>query len=81
MILIHTEWLQNSDAPRKQNESISNRFSVVSTLYSGYQSHALLNDFFTFEKLSFGGRQSNVSMTIVVFISCQFHSHVRSSFD
>ena len=31
--------------------------------------------------LSFGGRQSNVSMTIVVFISCQFHSHVRSSLD
>ena len=34
-----------------------------------------------FEKLSFGGRQSNVSMTIVVFISSQFHSHVRSSLD
>ena len=32
--------------------------------YSGYQSHAPLNDFFLFQKLSFGGRQSNVSMTI-----------------
>ena len=33
------------------------------------------------QKLSFGGRQSNVSMTIVLFISCQFHGHVRSSLD
>ena len=31
--------------------------------------------------LSFGGRQSNVSMKIVVFISCQFHSHFRLSLD
>ena len=31
--------------------------------------------------LSFGGRQSNVSMTIVVFVSCQFHGDVRSSLD
>ena len=30
---------------------------------------------------SFGGRQSNVSMTMVVFISCQFHGDVRSSLD
>ena len=37
--------------------------------------------FFPFHKLSFGGRQSNVSMTIVVFISCQFHGVVRSSLD
>ena len=37
--------------------------------------------FFSFEKLSFSGRQSNVSMTIVVFISCQCHSHVRLSLD
>ena len=37
--------------------------------------------FYPFQKLSFGGRLSNVSMTIVVFISCQFHSHVRSSLD
>ena len=49
--------------------------------YSGYQSHAPFNDFFPFQKLSFGGRQSNVSMTIVVFISCQFHGHVRLSLD
>ena len=34
-----------------------------------------------FQKLSFGGRQSNVSMTIAVFISCQFHGDVRSSLD
>ena len=32
MILIHAERLQISDAPRKQNESISNRFEVVSML-------------------------------------------------
>ena len=37
--------------------------------------------FLPFQKLRFGGRQSNVSMTIVVFISCQFHGHVRSSLD
>ena len=50
--------------------------------YSGYQSHAPFNDFLPLQKLSFGGRQSNVSMTIVVFISsCQFHGHVRSSLD
>ena len=49
--------------------------------YSDYQSHASYNDFFSFQKLSFGGRQSNVSMTIVVFISCQFHGDVRSSLD
>ena len=49
--------------------------------YSGYQSRAPFNDFLPFQKLSIGGRQSNVSMTIVVFISCQFHSHVRSSLD
>ena len=42
---------------------------------------APLNNFFPFEKLSFGGRQSNVSMTIVMFISCQFHSHIQSSLD
>ena len=35
--------------------------------------------FFPFQNLSFGGCQSNVSMTIVVFISCQFRGHVRSS--
>ena len=29
----------------------------------------------------FGGRQSNVSMTTVVFISWQFHGHVQSSLD
>ena len=40
-----------------------------------------LQDFLPFQKLSFGGRQSNVSMTIVVFISCQFQDHVRSSLD
>ena len=49
--------------------------------YSGYQSHAPFSDFFPFQKLSFGGRQSNVSMTIVVFISCHFHGNVRSSLD
>ena len=49
--------------------------------YSSYQSHAPFNDFFGIQKLSFGGRQSNVSMTIVLFISCQFHGHVRSSLD
>ena len=49
--------------------------------YSGYQSHTPFNNFFSFQKLSFGGRQSNVSMTIVVFISCQFQGHVRSSLD
>ena len=54
---------------------------LTSSIYSGYHSRAPLNDFFPFEKLSFGGRQSNVSMTIVAFISCQFHSHVRSSLD
>ena len=32
--------------------------------YIGYQSHAHSNDFFPFRKLRFGGRQSNVSMTI-----------------
>ena len=32
--------------------------------YSGYQSHVPSNDFFTFQKVRFGGRQSNVSMTI-----------------
>ena len=48
--------------------------------YSGYQSHAPYNDFLPFQKLS-GVRQSNVSMTIVVFISCQFHGDVRSSLD
>ena len=47
--------------------------------YSGCQPHTPCNDLFPFQKLSFGGRQSNVSMTIVVFISCQFHSDVRSS--
>ena len=56
-------------------------FNVRATLisrffYSGYQSHAPFNDFFPFQKLSFGGRQSNVSMTIVVFISWQFHGHL-----
>ena len=50
-------------------------------IYSGYQSHAPSNDFFLFRKLRFGGRQSNVSMTIVVFISCQFHGDVRTSLD
>ena len=49
--------------------------------HSGYQSHAPFNDFFPFQKLSFGGRQSNVSMAIVVFISCHFHGDVRSSLD
>ena len=52
-----------------------------SETYSGYQSHAPFDDFFPFQKLSFGGRQSNVSMTMVVFISCQFHGDVRSSWD
>ena len=33
-------------------------------LYSGYQSHVHSNDFCLFQKLRFGGRQSNVSMTI-----------------
>ena len=33
-------------------------------LYSGYQSHASSNDFFLSQKLRFGGRQSNVSMTV-----------------
>ena len=62
--------------------TLSTRFYLWLFLtYSGYQSHAPLNDFFSFEKLCFGGRQSKVSMTIVVFISCQFHSHVRSLFD
>ena len=32
--------------------------------YSGYESHAPFKDFFPFRKLRFGGRQSNVSMTI-----------------
>ena len=35
--------------------------------------HAPSMTFFSFQKLSFGGRQSNVSMTIVVFILCHFH--------
>ena len=47
-------------------------FLKIGKTYSGYQSHAPLNDFFPFQKLSFGGRQSNVSMKIVVFISSQF---------
>ena len=33
--------------------------------YSGYQSQAPSNNFFPFRKLCFGGRQSNVSMTIM----------------
>ena len=33
-------------------------------LYSGYQSHVHSNDFCLFQKLRFGGRQSNVSMEI-----------------
>ena len=37
--------------------------------YSGYQSHAPSNDFFPFLKVRFGGRQSNVSMTITMTIS------------
>ena len=49
--------------------------------YSGYQSHAPFDDFFPFQNLSFGGRQSNVSMTMFVLISCQFHGDVRSSLD
>ena len=41
-----------------------------------------LQRFFAISKTKFGGRQSNVSMTIFVFISsCQFHGHVRSSLD
>ena len=40
-----------------------------------------LQRFFPISKTKFGGRQSNVSMTIVVFISCQFHGDVRSSLD
>ena len=54
---------------------------ILTWCYSGYQSHAPFNDFFPFQKLSFGGRQSNVSMTIVVFILCHFHGDVRSSLD
>ena len=51
-------------------------FLKIGKTYSGYQSHAPLNDFFPFQKLSFG--QSNVSMTIVVFISSQFdHRWIR----
>ena len=37
-------------------------------IYSGYQSHAPSNSFFLFRKLSFGGRQSNVTMTITGFL-------------
>ena len=40
-------------------------FRVGQLAYSGYQSHAPSNDFFLFQKLRFGGRQSNVSMTIM----------------
>ena len=39
-----------------------------------------LQQFFPHFK-SFGGRQSNVSMTIVMLILCQFHGDVRSSLD
>ena len=39
-----------------------------------------LQRFFPISK-TFGERQSNVSMTIVMFILGQFHGHVRSSLD
>ena len=42
---------------------------------------ALQRFFSHFKKLSFGGCQSNVSMTMVVFISCHFHGDVRWSLD
>ena len=38
--------------------------NIYILFYSGSQSHAPSNDFFPFRKLRFGGRQSNVSMTI-----------------
>lgn len=62
---------------------LSARFSILhhAAVYSSYQSHASLNDPLPLQKLSSGGRQSNVSMTIVMFFSCQFHSHVWSSLD
>ena len=44
-----------------------------------YLSLILITEMFSI--LRFRGRQSNVSMTIVVFISRQFHSHVRSSLE
>ena len=59
---------------RKGNKTL---FRKMNRPYSGYQSHEPFSDFFP----SFGGRQPNASMTIVVFISCQFHGHVRSSLD
>ena len=62
--------------------SVSPAFSLNRVRLTAVTSHTRPSTiFFPFEKLSFGGRQSNVSMTIVVFISSPFHSHVRSSFD
>ena len=43
--------------------------------YSDYQSHAPSNDFFPFRKLRFGGRQSNVSMTITASGVSTFQNH------
>ena len=75
-------WLQQARRCWLEMVSGQNIRRILLT-YSGYQSqsHAPFNDFFPFQKLSIGGRQSNVSMTIVVFISCQSHSHVRSPLD
>ena len=55
MIRIH-----NKPCPSLHPYTLTNE----SYTYSGYQSHAPSNDFFPFRKLHFGGRQSNVSMTI-----------------
>ena len=74
---------QQSFTALNQKSNATSRFCCfeVCIPYSGYQSHAPFEDFFPLQKLSFGGRQSNVSMTMVVFISCQFHGDVRSSLD
>ena len=52
-------------------------------LYSGYQSHAPLNDFFLISKIKFWRTSFKMFPWEywVVFISCQFHRQVRSSLD
>ena len=45
--------------------------------FSKLQHYSSYNNFFSFE-MSFGGHQSNASMTIVLFILQQFGGHVRS---
>ena len=55
---------------------------LLNTVFTAVTSHTRPSTIFSpFQVSSFGGCQSNVSMTEIVFILCQFHCDVRSSLD